>query len=298
MNHHYRIRLWLAAMLLLSSALTVSAQAAKKGLLWKISGRNIRQATYLYGTLHLFDTSQYLLPAPVFARLKLVHQVYFELDFGKINTAEMMHSLWITDSTKFLNKALDTGSLRKLKNLVSASPVLKALGPKIFQLKPFYVAAFLMAGEHSISLDLELYKAALARDIPVGGIETMAEQLNAIDAIPVSAQAKMLIDMLKTYRSSTDLITEMTGIYVKQDLESLLEDLNKEMPMDASFNTVLVNNRNLVMAGRIEKLAGQRSMLIAVGAGHLGGKKGLIDLLRAKGYTLTPVYFQFRKHLL
>lgn len=285
-------------MLLLSSALTVSAQAAKKGLLWKISGRNIRQATYLYGTLHLFDTSQYLLPAPVFARLKLVHQVYFELDFGKINTAEMMHSLWITDSTKFLNKALDTGSLRKLKNLVSASPVLKALGPKIFQLKPFYVAAFLMSGEHSISLDLELYKAALARDIPVGGIETMAEQLTAIDAIPVSAQAKMLTDMLKTYRSSTDLITEMTGIYVKQDLESLLEDLNKEMPMDASFNTVLVNNRNLVMAGRIEKLAGQRSMLIAVGAGHLGGKKGLIDLLRAKGYTLTPVYFQFRKHLL
>lgn len=68
--------------------------------------------------------------------------------------------------------------------------------------------------------------------------------------------------------------------------------------MDASFNTVLVNNRNLVMAGRIEKLAGQRSMLIAIGAGHLGGKKGLIDLLRAKGYTLTPVYFQFRKHLL
>jgi uncharacterized protein len=76
--------------LMIFMLLAVEADAQNKGLLWQISGKNIRQPTYLYGTIHLFDTSLYKIPQPVTAKLAQVKKVYFELDLGKMNPAELM----------------------------------------------------------------------------------------------------------------------------------------------------------------------------------------------------------------
>ena len=75
----------------------------------------------------------------------------------------------------------------------------------------------------------------------------------------------------------------------------MIADLKKTMPLDDSFNEELVTKRNLIMANRIIGLIGTQSMMVAIGAGHLGGKDGLINSLKNKGYTLTPIAFTFQK---
>ncbi|EOR96157.1 hypothetical protein ADIARSV_0670 [Arcticibacter svalbardensis MN12-7] len=295
MNPHLfnlkRLLLLIGLLLNLSFAFAQS----DKSVLWQISGKHINQPVYLVGTIHLFDTLQYELPEAIFDRLKTVRNVYFELDFGHLNQAELMQALWIKDSTQYLNKILDTASLTKLSQAVATSSVLKALGNKLFQLKPIYVSTFLMAGTHTPSLDMELYKKALLLKDSIGGIETLNEQLKAVDAISIIEQAKMLSTMLKQNMSQNEMLNEVMRVYVRQDIHHMIEDLSKMMPLDDSFNGELVTKRNEIMANRIDALIGTQSLMIAVGAGHLGGKDGLVNSLKNKGYTLTPIAFTFHK---
>ncbi|WP_158828127.1 TraB/GumN family protein [Mucilaginibacter lacusdianchii] len=269
------------------------AQTQQKSLLWQIKGKNIKQPTYLFGTVHLFDTTLYKLPQPVFAKLAQTRQVYFELDFGKINPMEMMSKIFITDSTQRIDKLLDTSSLSKLQRLIKTSATLQLLGDNVYRVKPIFITSFLMNDGRTTSIDMEMYKRAVSLKDSVGGLETVAEQLQAIDAIAISTQVQMLKDMLKDYQSPTAIIQNLTKVYVKQDVEHLMEDLSENMPLDPSFNEALLVKRNIVMANRIENLLGKTSTFIAVGGGHLGGKTGLIALLRKKGYTLQPVPFTF-----
>jgi uncharacterized protein YbaP (TraB family) len=110
-----------------------------------------------------------------------------------------------------------------------------------------------------------------------------------------ASQAKMVQEMLKTYTTADDAIKKLTGIYVKQQINTLLAEMNDNAPMDAAFNEALLTKRNIVMANRIDTLVGKKSTMIAVGAGHLGGPQGLIGLLKKKGYQFKNVPFTFTK---
>jgi uncharacterized protein YbaP (TraB family) len=274
---------------------TTLLQAQTKGLLWQITGKGIKQSTYLYGTIHLFDTSLYRIPQPVMAKLAQTKQVYFELDFGKLNPMEMMGYAMVKDSSQYLDKLLDTASLSKLKGLVKTSPMMQMMGPALYRLKPIFLTSILLNNGKAVTIDMEMYKQAKELKDSIGGLETVAEQMQALDAISLASQAKMMQDYLKTYTSADATIKKLTEIYVQQDTEHLLEQMNDDAPLDAAFNEALLIKRNVVMANRIDSLLGKTSTMIAVGAGHLGGPKGLIALLKQKGYQVHNVPFMFTK---
>jgi uncharacterized protein YbaP (TraB family) len=274
---------------------TTLLQAQTKGLLWQITGKGIKQPTYLYGTIHLFDTSLYRIPQPVMAKLAQTKQVYFELDFGKLNPMEMMGYAMVKDSSQYLDKLLDTASLSKLKGLVKTSPMMQMMGPALYRLKPIFLTSILLNNGKAVTIDMEMYKQAKELKDSVGGLETVAEQMQALDAISLASQAKMMQDYLKTYTSADTTIKKLTEIYVKQDIDHLLEQMNDDAPLDAAFNEALLIKRNVVMANRIDGLVGKTSTMIAVGAGHLSGPKGLIALLKQKGYQIKNLPFTFTK---
>jgi len=284
--------------LLFSSVSLISnlpAHAQQKGLLWQITGKNITAPTYLYGTVHLFDTTLYRLPEPVFTKLSQTKLVMFELDFGKINPMEMMNGIMVKDSTQRLDKLLDAASLVRLQEIIKTLPMLQMLGKNAYRLKPMFLYSFLINDGKTPSIDMEMYKRAQALKDSVGGLETLAEQMQAIDDIPVSKQAEMLQDALKNFTSPAESIRKLTAIYVKQDIANLMKDMSQDMPVDASFNESLLIKRNIVMANRIDALLGKQSTLIAVGAAHLAGNTGLITLLQQKGYQLKSIPFAFTK---
>ena len=272
-----------------------AAQAQKQGLLWQITGKNIKQPTYLFGTIHMFDTSMYKVPQPVLARLTQTKQVYFELDFGKINPMEVMQYAMVKDSTERLDKLLDAASLQKFKELAKSSAMLQMMGDNMYRLKPIFLTTMLLNNGKSVAIDMEMYNRAKQLQDSIGGLETVNEQMAAINALSAASQAKMVQEMLKTYTTADDAIKKLTGIYVKQQISSLLADMSEGAPMDAAFNEALLTKRNIVMANRIDLLVGKKSTMIAVGAGHLGGPQGLIALLKKKGYQFKDVPFVFTK---
>jgi uncharacterized protein YbaP (TraB family) len=274
---------------------TTPAKAQTKGLLWQITGKGIKQPTYLYGTIHLFDTSLYRLPKPVMDKLAQTKKVYFELDFSNLNPMEMMSFAMVKDSSQQLDKLLDSAALKKLKEIAKASPMMQIMGPALYRFKPIFLTTLLLNNGKAVTVDMEMYQHAKKLNASIGGLETMEEQMQAINAIPLGTQAEMMQDYLKTYTSADATIKNLTEIYVKQDVDNLLNEMNDNAPLDAGFNETLLTKRNIVMANRIDTLLGKASTMIAVGAGHLGGKSGLILLLKKKGYQLKSIPFVFVK---
>ena len=294
-NHFYMRAVRLTAVIFFISAFACFAQTGK-GLLYRITGKGITQPSYLFGTVHLYDTVHYKLPADVFAKLPEVKRLLLELDFGKLNAMELMSALWIPDSAQYFNRYLTQAQLKKLSEIQAASPLLTFFGSKLYHMKPLFVSTLLVANGRSAQIDKELYDAAVQQKDSIVGIETVKEQIAALDAVPIPDQAKMLGDMLGLFTTADAMIQQMTKTYVKQDIDHMLEELNQSMPLDANFNDVLVVKRNAVMLGRIlPHLGGKQGVMIAVGAGHLGGRSGLVQSLRKKGYTLTAIPVTFYK---
>lgn len=292
MKKIFAIALGLLSLVLVTVQTTL---AQTKGLLWQITGKNIKEPTYLYGTIHLYDTSMYQLPKPVLNKLSQTKQVYFELDFGKINPMDMMKYALVKDSTERLDKMLDAASLQKFREIAKSSSMLQMMGENMYRLKPIFLTTMLLNNGKSVAIDMEIYNRAKELKDSVGGIETVDEQMAAINALPAASQVRMVKEMLKTYTTADDAIKKLTSIYVKQEINSLLSEMNDGAPMDAAFNEALLNKRNIVMANRIDLLVGKTSTMIAVGAGHLGGPQGVIALLKKKGYQFKSVPFVFTK---
>ncbi len=286
----------IAYILLLISISTsgiLSAKAKEKGLLWQISGKRIKNPTYLFGTIHLFDTSLYKLPQKVMERLGQVKKVYFELEFSDKTLAEQRRYAMVTDTMQQINKLMHPGALAKFNTAIKDHPATKKLGKAIYKFKPIFITPMLLTNGKTVTVDMEMYKLASASGVAVGGLETVAEQMKAIDAVPMTKQVKMMEAFLEDYRGPDPIIKKMTEAYVKQDVDRLLASLSDDGSADANLDKNVIVGRNIKMAERIDKIAGGQSTMFAVGAGHLGGPQGLIELLRKKGYVLKAVPITF-----
>jgi uncharacterized protein len=81
----------------------------------------------------------------------------------------------------------------------------------------------------------------------------------------------------------------MAEAYKKRDLEILLKSIDAEKGMMADFENEMLYKRNLAWIPEIKKLITEKSTFIAVGAGHLGGENGVLQLLKNEGYTINVI---------
>jgi uncharacterized protein len=123
----------------------------------------------------------------------------------------------------------------------------------------------------------------------IQGLETMAFQAAVFDSIPYAQQAKELlktIDSLDAYKRYFDT---MVRVYKKQELKEIQNLFTKnEFGMEENQD-ILLDKRNKNWVKQLKEIMKKESIFIAVGAGHLVGEMGLIELLRKEGYTVRPI---------
>lgn len=146
-------------------------------------------------------------------------------------------------------------------------------------------------------LDLALYMQAAGQGKELGGIETVDEQIGALESLTQDEQIKMLaktLDVLEeAVRSGKSHTQSMVKTYLSGDEQALLdlmnEDLDLDDPVDRKLYDNLIIKRNERMAERVAKqLKAQpdTAFFFAFGAGHMGGPKGVVPLLKAQGVKL------------
>jgi len=109
------------------------------------------------------------------------------------------------------------------------------------------------------------------------------------DSIPYEWQAKELLKNVDSTQQMKQEFDQMVRLYKAQNLDSVAILMNAGNFSEDKFGKILLTNRNEKWVKILDGLLKKESVFVAVGAGHLPGQTGLINLLREAGYTVTPV---------
>jgi uncharacterized protein YbaP (TraB family) len=123
----------------------------------------------------------------------------------------------------------------------------------------------------------------------IKGLETMQFQASVFDSIPYEWQAKELlknIDSFSVYKKEFD---DMLSSYKDQRLDSMQTMLSQSEFGAGEYEDLLLNDRNKNWVAQLNTIMKKESVFVAVGAGHLIGEMGLINLLRKAGYKVEPL---------
>ena len=143
--------------------------------------------------------------------------------------------------------------------------------------------------EQVIMQEAKIYKKK------INGMETMSYQAGVLDSIPYKLQAQQLLSYIETAGKDSigdKQMEDMFKAYNNQDLQKLEELMIETDAGMAGFTDILLYHRNQNWVKKLKTLLPQKSILVAVGAGHLPGEKGVINLLRKEGYKVTPVEYK------
>ena len=269
--------------------------SAQNSLLWKIEGKGIKNPSYLFGTVHIYDTAEFKMPKAVMERLEQCSVYAMELNPEMVNQLAVGSRMTITG-----NNTLDVLMGKEAFDKLMTFPVPAMMGSDaVKRIKPVFTTSLLYLEnitQQPQSIDQDLYSYAKIRHKKVRGIETLEEQLDAIDAIPIKEQADMLKEFLLKDEDPKDAIKKLWDAYKIQNFEDLENELI-ESNASALFTNELITKRNINMADRISAMiAKDGSVFAAIGALHINNlqdTKGVVLLLKEKGYTLTPVEFEF-----
>ena len=260
-------------------------------LLWEISGGKLTAPSYLFGTFHLICKEDIPFGEQLKTAVKSANTIYMELDMDDPATLFGGLLLMNMKGDTTLKTLYTDAEYKKVESFFKDS--LSAPIGLFKSMKPFFLMAMLypkMLPCKTISgVEEELMKLAKANKKEIKGLETMAFQAAVFDSIPYTQQAKELlktIDSLDAYKKYFDT---MVTIYKTQQLKAMQNLFTKSEFGMQDNQDILLDRRNINWVVQLKTIMKKGSVFVAVGAGHLTGEKGLIELLRKEGYTLRPV---------
>lgn len=287
------------------ASLSTSAQ-----LLYKISGKGLTAPSYIVGTYHLAEAS-FVDSIPGMRRAMAdCQQVYGEL---------MMNELFAPDSLALLQQAMMLPGEMTLDSLLTAdemnrvnSFMRKTIGldmtnPQLAQqmgkMTPqalsvvFSVFSYIKNGgklDPENGFDNYFQKEAHAQGKTVGGLETMAFQIKALyEGKSLERQKELLLCQIDNSVFMDEMADRIVKAFYAQDLDGIKEAMDQKLynscDNSPEEDALLVDNRNADWLTKMPALMAQKPTLFAVGAAHLPGQKGVLNLLRQAGYTVEGV---------
>ena len=270
----------------------------ENALLWKIEGNQLTEPSYLYGTIHMIESDKFYWPKGTLAAFDEADDVVFEIDMDDMFDISAQMSL--------LTKAFMSDNQR-LSDFYSAEDykVVKShfdkMGIPLFfleRIKPMFLTVFAsgeidmsagLGGDSNIkSYEMELYNLANQSNKEVGGLESMEFQMSMFDSIPYQAQADMLLESIQMNDVGNDVFVEMEKMYQEQRINDMISAMDEPGGV-GGYEDLLLYQRNKNWIPQMTQMMQDGTVFFAVGAGHLAGKDGVLELLQKAGYTITPI---------
>ncbi|MES1219546.1 MAG: TraB/GumN family protein [Bacteroidota bacterium] len=265
-------------------------------LLWQISGNGLKQPSYLFGTIHMLCKDDAVLSDSLKNIIQNCGEVYLEVDMDNMfELLGLMSHLKMRNDTT-LKDLMSTEDYNKVKAYFEQKGGMLPFS-MLETYKPLLAVSTLEESavpcESAVAMEQLIMEEASHNNKNIKGLETMAYQAGIFDSIPYKMQAEQLIQYVDSSASDNAAeakdFKELSDAYKSQDLDKLEELSNKNDLTAANFSDLLLYNRNRNWVEKLKSILPAKSILIAVGAGHLPGEKGVINLLRKAGYTLKPV---------
>lgn len=273
----------------------LSLTCFSQSLLWKVSGKDLASPSYLYGTIHIQDKRVFQYDSTVVKAFQSCEAFAGELLLDQVDVKAVRASMMMPKG-KVLSELLSKDDYRLLDSICKETVGVSVLFMNTT--KPFFVMSTIqqmqMPKDESQPLDMYLLKEARQQGKSCYGLEDYLEQIKAIDAIKLKDQVQMMMENLRDTLGYEAQYDTMLQAYLQFNLDKMSE-IVEDPRNPANFENALVSKRNVTMAKGFVKIAKAETLFCAVGAAHLAGDKGVIALLRKKGYTVEPVVFQWEE---
>jgi len=263
----------------------------ENSLLWEVTGNGITKPSYLFGTFHLLCKEDIHFSDELKNAIQQCDTIYMEMDMDDPAMALNM--------MKFMSMVNDT-TLKDLYTPEEYQRIEKYFKdslqtPIAFmqKMKPYLLVSLLyprmMDCTVPTGVEQELILLAKQENKPINGLETLEFQASIFDKIPYQWQAKELLKAIDSLDKGKAEFKKMINLYKNQQLDSLSKMISDSEFNDDMYGAILLTERNKNWAKKLDSLLKHESVFVAVGAGHLPGKEGLINLLRDLGYTVTAL---------
>lgn len=275
---------------ILCLASAISAQS----VLWRVSGRDLKAPSYLYGTIHIQDSRVFAFDSTVWHCFNSCEALAVEVLLDRLDYSVVREQMLLPKGQS-VAKMLSKEDFAILDSLCKAKMGVGAIF--LSNMKPFFLSSALQQAdlpkEEPLALDLFFLQQARNRGMYCYGLEEYMDQIKATDAISIDDQLKILRQTLHETADVAASFDSLVLAYLAFDM-AMISKMLTDTTLPDNFDKVLVEKRNKTMYKGFRKIAKKQRVFCAVGAAHLPGDKGLIGLLRKKGYTVEPVTFEWK----
>ena len=271
-----------------AGAQTVDPGGFPAGLLWRVEAPSGGES-YVFGTIHISDPRVTRLHPSVSEALERSTHFTMEVIFDGDSVRQMARAMYFQDE-RSLSQLLPDDLYTRVVALLARYQVSAAAANK---LKPWaaYTTLSLPPDQQAPPLDLMLMNEAQAAGKTLSGLETLAEQIAVFDGLNAREQLELLELTVCHYDSFQAEVEEMVAYYETGDLRGMMRmAVRYESPLQERFMDLLLRQRNYRMVERMRAGLERGDMFVAVGALHLPGREGVLNLLQADGFRITRVY--------
>ncbi len=273
------------------------SQKLDNALLWEITGKDITKPSYIYGTIHMIPGPDYFLPKGTLGAIENCDEMFFEIDMKDMTDMSsmmgMMNKIFMKDGLT-LKDLLTEDEYKKVSMKFSEMGLPMMMLERI---KPMFLSAFAMADMNPNSMkegkiksyEMEFYEMAKNKKMTTGGLETIEFQIGVFDSIPYKDQAKMLMESLNSNDTEDKEFQQMVKMYKDQNIDAMVEMMQSGSSDLGAHEDILLTGRNKNWIDKIVTQSKKKPTFFAVGAGHLGGASGVINLLRNAGLKVRSI---------
>lgn len=279
-------------------ALSLLCITSNAQLVWKISGNGIKKPSYILGTHHgcpftYCDSIPGLMKA--FDKVDNIIGEINMIEFAEMSPERMQHmqammmmpadtsllSLFNEEETAKVNGWLkkEMGASLEMLSMMKPMTIMVTVQNKVMMEVIPDVADM-------TTIDKYMQTLGQSKGKSIGELETADYQMTLLYGNSLEEQADALLEMIDQGESRERMV-ELTDAYKSQNLDTLWEIFQEQMT--GYEYDAIVNVRNLNWEKQMKELLPKQSTLFVVGAGHLPGEKGMINLLREAGYRVKPV---------
>ena len=267
-------------------------------LLWKITGKGLKNPSYLFGTHHLIPI-QFLDSVPgLYPAFNSTKMVVSEVVLNNLDATPAIRKAALLPDTitirgllnqaeyEFVNQELTNTLRMSLDNLNKMHP---SLISKLYELELYKKYEHF---DENTQSDTYFQLVAAKKGIPIAGLETVEQQVKLLFPENIKKETQLLVASIRNKEMLIQEMREMNQLYREGNLDALevlANQSNKQWNVSEEENKKLIDDRNINWVKQLPDLIKNNSCFVAVGALHLPGNKGLIKLLKNEGYKVIPV---------
>lgn len=293
----------LSSFLFFSSAAQPRIQARKyPSLLWEITGNGLKKPSHIIGTMHVSSKMAFNLPDSFYIAIRNAKVVALESnpetwqeDMSKYEFSEPDYEPASFSSTysNYTSVPNDYFSIKTLKFFKYDTKVERALYSSPASINNLLYRSYgneTSDFEEDTYLDMYIFQCGKKWNKKVTGVEDYGESMRLM----MEAYRDAAKDKNTKRRSYTDSDNEYSADKLEEAYRTgnldMLDSINKYNSVSAAFDEKFLYRRNEIQAASIDSILRSGSTLfVGVGAAHLPGERGVIEILRSKGYKLRPV---------